>query len=143
LSTGISTFAQSPALVANHLAPLLEHARSHIPPSLHAQTPIFLLATAGMRLLPEPQQKAVMDAACNYLRFNSLFRLDTHDISSPCGSSVRIITGEEEGLFGWISVNYLMDGFGRHTESHRALRLRSPSNRNGTLSSQAKAVLST
>jgi len=29
----------------------------------------------------------------------------------PCGSSVRIITGEEEGLFGWIAVNYLMDGF--------------------------------
>jgi Golgi nucleoside diphosphatase len=31
--------------------------------------------------------------------------------AGPCGSSVRIITGEEEGLFGWIAVNYLMDGF--------------------------------
>lgn len=30
---------------------------------------------------------------------------------------MRIITGEEEGLFGWIAVNYLMDGFsGRSSE---------------------------
>jgi Golgi apyrase len=34
-----------------------------------------------------------------------------------CGSSVRIISGEEEGLFGWLAVNYLMDGFDVHSRS--------------------------
>lgn len=84
-----------------------------MPPSLHSQTPIFLLATAGVRLLPPEQQKGVLEAACDFLKFHSHFRLDERSALGPCGSSVRVITGEEEGLFGWIAVNYLMDEFTR------------------------------
>jgi golgi apyrase len=97
--------------VASYLAPLLGHAREHIPPSLHKETPIFLLATAGMRLLPFAQQIAVLNAACDFIRFHSNFRVDASDDLGHCGSSIRIISGEEEGLFGWIAVNYLMDQF--------------------------------
>ncbi|KAI0062375.1 hypothetical protein BV25DRAFT_1856370 [Artomyces pyxidatus] len=109
---GISSFAESPEGITSYLAPLLEHARSHIPPSLHAETPLFLLATAGMRLLTPEQQATVLETTCHFLRFHSYFRIDGPSALGPCGSSVRIITGEEEGLFGWIAVNYLMDGFG-------------------------------
>lgn len=97
--------------MAAYLEPLLEHARNHIPPSLQPSTPIFLLATAGMRLLPQKQQAEVLDATCTYLKTHSRFKLDDPSSSGPCGSSVRIISGEEEGLFGWIAVNYLTDGF--------------------------------
>ncbi|KAF9242098.1 nucleoside phosphatase family-domain-containing protein [Melanogaster broomeanus] len=48
---GLSSFADNPEDVAAYLEPLLQHARSQIPPSLESDTPLFLLATAGMRLL--------------------------------------------------------------------------------------------
>ncbi len=65
-----------------------------------------------MRLLSPEQQAAVLETTCHFLKFHSDFRIDDPSPAGPCGSSVRIITGEEEGLFGWIAVNYLMDGFG-------------------------------
>ncbi|KIJ44340.1 hypothetical protein M422DRAFT_78295, partial [Sphaerobolus stellatus SS14] len=114
---GISTFGEHPDDIPKYLRPLLEHAEKHIPPSLYRETPLFLLATAGMRLLPKEQQDAVLDAACDFLRSHSYFKIDNANEHGKCGSSVRIITGEEEGLFGWIAVNYLMDGFGQKDES--------------------------
>lgn len=108
---GISSFGNDPSGVAGHLSPLLNHAREVIPPSLHSETQIYLLATAGMRLLPQDQRNVILEAACDFIKFHSHFRLDKPSPSGPCGSSVRIITGEEEGLFGWIAVNYLMDEF--------------------------------
>ena len=65
-----------------------------------------------MRLLSTEAQAAVLRSTCQFLKLHSNFRIDDPSSVGPCGSSVRIISGEEEGLFGWISVNYLMDGFG-------------------------------
>ncbi|KAF7295600.1 F-box domain-containing protein [Mycena indigotica] len=108
---GISSFADKPQQIADHLRPLLAHARNLIPPSLQHETPLFLLATAGMRLLPPEKQATLLQDACTFLVHHSEFKIDGPSKTGPCGSSVRIITGEEEGLFGWIAVNYLMDGF--------------------------------
>lgn len=108
---GLSSFADNPEGVEAHLAPLLSHARDQVPPSLQPETPLFLLATAGMRLLPPQKQADILRTACHFLKLHSHFRIDPPSNNGPCGSSVRIITGEEEGLFGWIAVNYLMDGF--------------------------------
>lgn len=115
-TVGISSFGGHPEDVASYLAPLLEHARTHIPPSLHSETPIFLYATAGMRLLPDRQRSDVIDATCSFLKFHSNFRVEAASDVGRCGSSIRVITGEEEGLFGWIAVNYLMDQFTEHNE---------------------------
>ena len=82
-----------------------------MPPSLQHDTPLFLLATAGMRLLTPEKQAKVLENACQFLSLHSHFKIDPPSDKGPCGSSVRIITGEEEGLFGWIAVNYLTDGF--------------------------------
>ena len=111
ISPGLSSFADNLEGVGAYLAPLLDHARKHIPPSLQPDTPLFLLATAGMRLLSPEKQAEVLQETCNFLKFHSNFKIDGPSKVGPCGSSVRIITGEEEGLFGWIAVNYLMDGF--------------------------------
>lgn len=65
-----------------------------------------------MRLLPFPQQTSILNAACDFIRFHSDFRVESSSSDwDHCGSSIRIISGEEEGLFGWIAVNYLMDEF--------------------------------
>ncbi|KAF7363956.1 F-box domain-containing protein [Mycena sanguinolenta] len=95
---GISSYADEPENIPKHLQPLLEHARNLIPPSLAPTTPLFLLATAGMRLLPPEKQAQVLQAACTFLVNHSDFKIEGPSDVGPCGSSVRIITGEEEGL---------------------------------------------
>ncbi|KAG8874526.1 Golgi apyrase [Tulasnella sp. 331] len=128
---GISTLGnEPPSKVGKYLEPLINHAKAHIPPSQHASTPIFLLATAGMRLLPPVEQSSVLEAACDYIADHSTFQIDGETFkkhafqlsgtqgTSRCGRNIRIITGEEEGLFGWIAVNYLMNGFAVQHSDH-------------------------
>ncbi|KAI0707728.1 nucleoside phosphatase family-domain-containing protein [Earliella scabrosa] len=71
-----------------------------------------------MRLLAPEKQADVLQATCLFLKLHSNFKIDERSASGPCGSSVRIITGEEEGYFGWIAINYLMDGFVGSDGSH-------------------------
>ena len=61
--------------------------------------PIFLGATAGMRVLPVATGSTIMTSvqqACS----TSGFRFDT-------SAWARIISGEEEGAFGWLAANWL------------------------------------
>lgn len=94
----------------------MTHALEHIPPSQWANTPIYVLATAGMRLLSKEAQNAILQETCDTLRRDYPFALDRASSAGPCGDSVRIISGEEEGIWGWVAVNYLMDGFGHAPE---------------------------
>lgn len=103
---GVSTFGEAPDLVGpDHLQPLLKHALEYIPKDAVPNTPIFLLATAGMRLLPETQQKDLVQNICSYIKSETQFSIP------DCGVHVQVISGETEGLYGWIAANYLLGGF--------------------------------
>ncbi|KAI6093980.1 nucleoside phosphatase family-domain-containing protein [Hypoxylon rubiginosum] len=103
---GISTFGDHPEDVGpDHLEDLVERALDVIPEDKHADTPIFLMATAGMRLLPPTQQRAVITETCAYFRANTRFSLP------DCDTHIQVIPGETEGLYGWIAANYLLGGF--------------------------------
>ncbi|KAJ2730696.1 Golgi apyrase [Coemansia sp. BCRC 34962] len=105
-SPGISSFGDHPRRVgAEHIRPLLDFARRHIPRRHIPSTPVYLLATAGMRLLPRSQQSRVLDAACSFARANYEFLLP------DCQEGFQVVSGELEGLYGWVAVNYLMGGF--------------------------------
>lgn len=103
--SGISTFGSKPHEVGDHLSLLLDFAKEVVPSESHVSTPVFLMATAGMRLLPEDEQKAVLDETCSYIRKNYPFFI------SDCDTHIRVIPGELEGIYGWVAVNYLMGGF--------------------------------
>ncbi|ORY59470.1 GDA1/CD39 family protein [Pseudomassariella vexata] len=106
LRPGVSTFGDHPEDVGTeHLQPLISHALDVIPESKHADTPIFLMATAGMRLLPDLQREAVLNQICSYFRENTQFALP------DCNLHIQVIKGETEGLYGWIAANYLLGGF--------------------------------
>ncbi|KAI9104756.1 nucleoside phosphatase family-domain-containing protein [Phlyctochytrium arcticum] len=110
---GISTFATSPNTVGtHHLKPLLDFANATIPERRHAQTPIYLLATAGMRLVDQKARDAVLQTACDFVRQNYKF-----SIASGCDMHFRVISGELEGIYGWLTVNYLKGGFDRPSVS--------------------------
>ncbi|KAI7904833.1 nucleoside phosphatase family-domain-containing protein [Cokeromyces recurvatus] len=102
---GISTYGTKPDKVGEHLDMLLDFSKEVVPIDSHSSTPIFLMATAGMRLLPEEQQRALLDSTCNYIREKTGFFM------SDCDSHIKIISGELEGVYGWVAVNYLMGGF--------------------------------
>ncbi|KAH9827593.1 Golgi apyrase [Teratosphaeria destructans] len=103
---GISTFGPKPEQVGpEHLKELVEFALDIVPEDEVENTPIFLLATAGMRLLPAHQRTAVLEQTCTYFRQNSKFQLP------DCDLHIQVIPGETEGLYGWIAANYLLGGF--------------------------------
>ncbi|KAL2267736.1 hypothetical protein VTJ83DRAFT_5013 [Remersonia thermophila] len=110
---GVSTFGDKVKDVGpEHLQSLIDHALSIIPAEKVHDTPIFLMATAGMRLLPEAQQTALTSEICSYLQRNTRFSLP------DCDLHVQVIQGETEGLYGWIASNYLLGGFD-HPDQHQ------------------------
>ncbi|RDW80756.1 hypothetical protein BP5796_05454 [Coleophoma crateriformis] len=106
INPGISTFGERPTEVGpEHLQELLDHALDIVPQDQVSDTPVFLMATAGMRLLPKIQQSALLHEVCAYARTNTKFSLP------DCDLHIQVIPGETEGLYGWIAANYLLGGF--------------------------------
>ncbi|PHH78545.1 hypothetical protein CDD83_3971 [Cordyceps sp. RAO-2017] len=109
---GVSAYANDVAAIGpDHLEALVVMAGREVPASKTAETPIFFLATGGVRSLPEQQQELLLQATCSYLKANTNFFI------SDCASHVQVISGETEGLLGWIATNYLLGGF-EHPDEH-------------------------
>ncbi|KAK4126041.1 hypothetical protein N657DRAFT_679053 [Parathielavia appendiculata] len=108
---GVSTFGDNVEDVGPaHLQKLIDHALKIVPEDKVQDTPIFLMATAGMRLLPQFQQSALTREICSYLQRTTRFSLP------DCNLHIQVIKGETEGLYGWIASNYLLGGFDRPNE---------------------------
>ncbi|XP_029927390.1 ectonucleoside triphosphate diphosphohydrolase 3 [Myripristis murdjan] len=75
----------------------------NIPPEKHNKTPLFLGATAGMRLLQMEDEKRSNEVLANLRKYLGSLPFMFQNAS--------IISGQEEGLYGWITVNYLMGNF--------------------------------
>ena len=86
--------------IEEYLKPLIDHAKSLVPQKKHSQTPIFLFATAGMRMKTEEEQNATLTKVRSTLQ-NTGFRFDNPE-KWAC-----VISGEDEGAFGWVTTNYL------------------------------------
>ncbi|ROT41780.1 golgi apyrase [Sodiomyces alkalinus F11] len=103
---GVASFALAPEIIgSDHLESLVELALDEVSEDKVPDTPIYLMATAGMRLLPEGPQQGLLQAMCSYLRDNTDFLLP------DCSTNVQVISGETEGLYGWLAANYLLGGF--------------------------------
>ena len=89
-----------PAKVREYLQPLLDYATGLVPKESRPATPIFLFATAGMRVIPEATQKAILVEARQSLAatdFNFTYQEQW----------ARVISGSDEGAYGWVTANYL------------------------------------
>ena len=104
---GLASFADHPEDIEAYLQPLLDAAQKAIPADQHHTTPIFLFATAGMRLLSEADQKIVLD---------EVDKLFSDKVKCPFKfkpTNARVITGQWEGIYAWITVNFLEGTFSR------------------------------
>ncbi|XP_071585056.1 ectonucleoside triphosphate diphosphohydrolase 4 isoform X2 [Heliangelus exortis] len=107
IKPGISEFASSPEKVSDYISPLLSFAAQHVPRAKHKETPLYILCTAGMRILPESQQKAILEDLLTDIpvHFDFLFS-DSH---------AEVISGKQEGVYAWIGINFVLGRF-EHTD---------------------------
>ena len=63
-----------------------------------------------MRLLSESQREALLSEICSFARKTTDFQLP------DCDLHVQVISGETEGLYGWIAANYLLQGFDSNSQ---------------------------
>ncbi|XP_068088341.1 ectonucleoside triphosphate diphosphohydrolase 6 isoform X2 [Hyperolius riggenbachi] len=98
IKPGLSAYADEPEKCAAGIKELLNLAMAEIPGKLWSSTPLILKATAGLRLLPGEKAQRLLDMV------TSIFK------SSPFltgKDSVSIMNGTDEGIFAWITVNFL------------------------------------
>ncbi|MGH0166455.1 UNVERIFIED_CONTAM: hypothetical protein FKN15_072743 [Acipenser sinensis] len=88
IKPGISELAITPEKASDYIYTLLSFASQHIPKVKHKETPLYILCTAGMRILPESQQEALLEDLRTDIpvHFDFLFS-DSH---------VEVISGKQE-----------------------------------------------
>uniref|UniRef100_A0A8C8RH79 Ectonucleoside triphosphate diphosphohydrolase 8 n=2 Tax=Pelusios castaneus TaxID=367368 RepID=A0A8C8RH79_9SAUR len=98
---GISSYADDPAKAGASLQPCLDKAMMIIPAARQRETPTYLGATAGMRLLREKNSTKAGQIFAEVSKTIQQYPVDFR--------GARILTGNEEGSFGWITINYLLE----------------------------------
>ncbi|KXN83371.1 putative guanosine-diphosphatase [Leucoagaricus sp. SymC.cos] len=102
INPGLSHYAGKPEEAAKSLDVLLDEAVRVIPKSLQNCAPVAVKATAGLRLLPGSQSDDILHAVENRLHDNYPFPLIEKD-------PVVVMDGKEEGVYAWITANYLLN----------------------------------
>ncbi|KAJ3510248.1 hypothetical protein NLJ89_g4789 [Agrocybe chaxingu] len=98
---GLSSFAGRPEEAAESLDVLLDEAIRIVPRSLRKCTPVAVKATAGLRLLPGSQSADILHAVEDRIHEKYPFKLQEKD-------GVVIMDGKDEGVYAWITANYLL-----------------------------------
>jgi len=88
--------------VGNYLGALLDFAKEVLrdkKDEWHTY-PIYLKATGGLRTLPQPQRIQLLDCVRKLFRDKSFNPFDFEN------ERARVISGEEEAIYGWVGVNF-------------------------------------
>ncbi|XP_013407826.1 ectonucleoside triphosphate diphosphohydrolase 1 isoform X1 [Lingula anatina] len=118
---GLAEFATRLTEVAEYLNPLLLRAQELVPRAQWPTTPIYLMSTAGLRLV---------DAAQSSQLFTEVRGIFSNKTACPFlfqhRDQARVLSGEEEGVYTWITVNYLREYFGKgrpYSDTHGILEM--------------------
>ncbi|XP_064130843.1 ectonucleoside triphosphate diphosphohydrolase 3 [Loxodonta africana] len=101
--SGISSYGNNPQDVSKAFEDCMQKVKEQIPAHLHGSTRIYLGATAGMRLLRSQNETASNEVLASIQNY---FKSQPFDFRGA-----QIISGQEEGVYGWITANYLMGNF--------------------------------
>ena len=88
---GLSSFVDKPQDAYEYLKPLLDFAKDNIPEAKHEATLLYVLATAGMRLISLDNQQAIMGYIQSRIKADYNFYLPE--------SSIEVISGKLEGMW--------------------------------------------
>ncbi|XP_068191079.1 ectonucleoside triphosphate diphosphohydrolase 2 [Antennarius striatus] len=100
---GISSYAGQQGAAGQSLEACLDRAVQDVPKERHQLTPVYLGATAGMRLLemssPEQSLQILQEVGRKIQSYPFNYQ------------GAAILSGQEEGAYGWVTVNYLLENF--------------------------------
>ncbi|MEN9946094.1 MAG: hypothetical protein RLZZ293_480 [Pseudomonadota bacterium] len=109
-STPLASFATNPNSAGTSITPLLESAISYLTSSESnlslASVSTSVLGTAGMRLIGESQQAAIY---ANLTESITSLGLKTGEVAT--------ISGQYEGIYSWLDVNYLQNNFATNSST--------------------------
>ncbi|KAG2193965.1 hypothetical protein INT46_011307 [Mucor plumbeus] len=100
LEPGLSSFRDDAEGAANSLKPLMEIAVKSVPEEYQKCTPIAVKATAGLRMLGADKSERILDSVRKYL--------ETYPFPIAGENGIEIMEGKDEGVYAWITVNYLL-----------------------------------
>ncbi|XP_043422742.1 ectonucleoside triphosphate diphosphohydrolase 2 isoform X1 [Prionailurus bengalensis] len=100
---GISSYADDPSRAGQSLVECLDQALQEVPKESHVHTPLYLGATAGMRLLNLTSPEASANVLAAVTRTLTRYPFDFR--------GAHILSGQDEGVFGWVTANYLLENF--------------------------------
>lgn len=98
---GLSSYAGKPEEAAKSLDVLLDEAIRVVPSFMRSCTPVAVKATAGLRLLPGSQSADILHAVEERIHGSYPFKMLEKD-------GVTIMDGKDEGVYAWITANYLL-----------------------------------
>ncbi|KAG0087422.1 Guanosine-diphosphatase [Podila epicladia] len=101
---GLSDYRDNPEDAAKSLDKLLDKALDTIPPFLHDKTPVAVKATAGLRMIGHDKSEEILAAVRHRMETKYPFPIIHTD-------GVVVMDGSEEGVYAWVTVNYLLGRF--------------------------------
>ncbi|KAI1790205.1 nucleoside phosphatase family-domain-containing protein [Ganoderma leucocontextum] len=106
---GLSDYRGNPSAAAESLDELLAEALRVVPESLRKCTPIEVKATAGLRRLGTQEAADILKAVRRRLEERYPFSLHGE-------SAVEIMEGRDEGVYAWLTANYLLKTLSKDTK---------------------------
>jgi guanosine-diphosphatase len=113
--SGLSSYGEDAEGAAKSLDVLMDVAMKHVPEKLKACTPLAVKATAGLRKMPGNQAQNILDAVRTRLETVYPF-----PVLSKEENGVAIMDGSDEGVYAWITTNYLLGKIGGPDDSPTA-----------------------
>ncbi|ETN44984.1 uncharacterized protein HMPREF1541_09860 [Cyphellophora europaea CBS 101466] len=105
--SGLSSYGENALEAAVSLDPLMQVALDTVPDAYKSCTPVAVKATAGLRLLGHKLSTDILSAVRSRLEKHFPFPV----VSEEKGG-VSIMSGDDEGVYAWITTNYLLGKIG-------------------------------
>ncbi|KAK9370247.1 nucleoside phosphatase family-domain-containing protein [Lipomyces kononenkoae] len=102
---GLSSYPDNPKAAAESLDPLLAVAMKEVPDDMKGCTPIAVKATAGLRILGTAASDKILAAVRSHLE-------NSYPFPVVPGDGISIMDGSDEGVYAWITTNFLLGNIG-------------------------------
>ncbi|KAI4126848.1 MAG: hypothetical protein LQ338_003521 [Usnochroma carphineum] len=113
--SGLSSYKEDAEGAAKSLDVLMDVAMQTVPDKLKSCSPVAVKATAGLRKLGDDLSKKILAAVRTRLETKYPFPV----VSEEMGG-VQVMDGKDEGVYAWITTNYLLGKIGGPDKSPTA-----------------------